>query len=121
MSVDRFKQAAKAMQQQFTDRIPKRPLLCAGVSTFWRDSSAFGCTGIGGRLKSAPPFSMPVYKTWRLWGSLPAKAEAVPHATPGHAFAAADRELDRRNSGPLWLKDTRIAELVSRTILALGW
>jgi hypothetical protein len=55
--------------------------------------------------------------TWRLWGSLPAKAEAVPHPTPGHAFAADDRELDRRNSGPLWLKDTRIAELVSRTIL----
>ena len=80
-----------------------------------------------------PAFSMPEYTrrlphfhpddaclflTWRLWGSLPAKAEARPRPTPGHAFVAADRELDRLDSGPLWLKDIRIAELVSRAILA---
>jgi putative transposase len=70
------------------------------------------------RLPHFQPNNAYLFLTWRLWGSLPAKAETVPHPTPGHAFAAADRELDRRNSGPLWLKDTRIAELVSRTILA---
>jgi REP element-mobilizing transposase RayT len=70
------------------------------------------------RLPHFQPNDAYLFLTWRLWGSLPAKPEAVPHPTPGHAFAAADRELDRRNSGPLWLKDTRIAELVSRTILA---
>jgi putative transposase len=70
------------------------------------------------RLPHFQPNDAYLFLTWRLWGSLPAKAEAVPHPTPGHAFAAADRELDRRNSRPLWFKDTRIAELVSRTILA---
>jgi len=59
-----------------------------------------------------------LFLTWRLWGSLPAKVEIHRYPTPGHAFAAADRELDRQDSGPFWLKDTRIAKLVSRTILA---
>ena len=39
------------------------------------------------------------------------------YRTPGHAFAAHDRVLDRRATGPLWLKDPPIADLVSHTIL----
>jgi putative DNA methylase len=70
------------------------------------------------RLPHFHPEDAYLFLTWRLWGSLPAKVETHHYATPGHAFAAADRELDRHNSGPLWLKDTRIADLVSRTILA---
>src|SRR5438046_827016 len=42
-------------------------------------------------------------------------ADAYP--TPGHAFVAGDHVLDRRASGPLWLRDPRIADLVSDTIL----
>ena len=37
--------------------------------------------------------------------------------TPGHAFVAGDHVLDRRASGPFWLRDPRIADLVSDTIL----
>ena len=46
-----------------------------------------------------------LFLTWRLWGSLPVEADSTLYATPGHAFAAQDRVLDRRASGPLWLKD----------------
>ena len=54
---------------------------------------------------------------WRIWGSLPANATPSEYATPGHAFTANDRILDRRASGPLWLRDHRIADLVSHAIL----
>jgi len=37
--------------------------------------------------------------------------------THGHAFVAADRVFDRRTSGPLWLRDDRIADLVAHAIL----
>jgi hypothetical protein len=36
--------------------------------------------------------------------------------TPGQAFAAADRALNRDSRGPLWLNDGRIARLVAETI-----
>jgi len=39
------------------------------------------------------------------------------YATPGRAFVAQDRALDRSAAGPLWLKDPRIADLVSNPIL----
>jgi REP element-mobilizing transposase RayT len=58
-----------------------------------------------------------LFLTWRLWGSLPAAMDSTVYTTPGHAFAACDRILDRRASGPLWLRDTRIADLVSSAIL----
>ena len=37
--------------------------------------------------------------------------------THGQAFVAADRVFDRRTSGPLWLRDERIADLVAPAIL----
>jgi len=58
-----------------------------------------------------------LFITWRLWGSLPARSGPIIYATPGQAFAAQDRILDRRSSGPLWLKDARIAGVVSHAIL----
>jgi REP element-mobilizing transposase RayT len=70
------------------------------------------------RLPHFHPENTYLFLTWRLWGSLPAKPQHHRYPTPGHAFAAADRELDRLASGPFWLKDTRIAELVSRAVLA---
>ena len=57
-----------------------------------------------------------VFLTWRLWGSLPPKAEPMVYPTSGHAFVAQDRALDRRLTGPRWLGDPRIADLVGNAI-----
>ena len=69
------------------------------------------------RLPHFHPDDTYLFVTWRLSGSLPAKRDATLFATPGHAFAAYDRVLDRRASGSLWLKDPRVADLVSSAIL----
>jgi REP element-mobilizing transposase RayT len=64
------------------------------------------------------PEGRAIFLTWRLHGSLPAcslqklRAEKIP--TAGQEFARADQHLDRAEAGPLWLKDTRIADCVSR-------
>lgn len=58
-----------------------------------------------------------MFLTWRLWGSLPIKVDSRVHSTAGHAFAVADRVLDRRTSGPLWLADRRVAHLVAHAIV----
>jgi putative transposase len=59
------------------------------------------------------PEGQPVFVTWRLAGSIP-----VPHAAllkndsnPGKAFARFDRKLDRSQFGPMWLGDTRVANM----------
>ena len=53
--------------------------------------------------------------TWRLYGSLPKSPSSAPG---GAAFVALDRQLDRATDGPLWLKDPRVAECVSRVLLS---
>lgn len=54
-----------------------------------------------------------LFVTWRLEGSLPAhRREEVPDETAGEAFVRLDRQLDRAACGPLWLKDSRVAEAV---------
>jgi putative DNA methylase len=58
------------------------------------------------------------YSLLGVYGSLPRGAEkAAAQLTPGQAFTAADRRLDRLATGPLWLKDQRIAQLVAHAIL----
>jgi putative transposase len=55
----------------------------------------------------------------RLWGSLPVAKRVGNDAslsTPGQAFAAADRALERDARGPFWLKDGRVAGFVAETI-----
>jgi putative transposase len=69
------------------------------------------------RLPHFHPNDTYLFLTWRLWGSLPARADSTAYPTPGHAFAAADRVLDRRASGPRWLRDPRIADQVSHAVL----
>ena len=70
------------------------------------------------RLPHFHPNDSHLFLTWRLWGSLPSGTEkAAPHLTPGQAFAAVDHSLDRLDSGPLWLKDQRIAKRVSHAVL----
>jgi REP element-mobilizing transposase RayT len=66
------------------------------------------------------PEGQALFITWRLYGSLPKevlraleierKNKRQPSA--GRAFRDADRLLDRAQSGPLWLKDPRIAKCV---------
>jgi putative DNA methylase len=58
-----------------------------------------------------------LFLTWRLFGSVPGRFGTVEYPTAGHAFVAQDRVLDRCESGPVWLADYRIAELISRAIL----
>jgi putative transposase len=56
-----------------------------------------------------------LFLTWRLFGSLPRLAAPVvgtAHPSAGKAFLLSDRQLDRASSGPLWLKDPRVAQLV---------
>jgi REP element-mobilizing transposase RayT len=53
------------------------------------------------------------FLTWRLCGSLP-RGTGTPACmpSPGMQFVLVDRILDTASSGPLWLKDPRIAQLV---------
>src|SRR5437660_2192937 len=69
------------------------------------------------RLPHFHPSDAWLFLTWRLWGTLPANGNADAYPTPGHALVAGDGVLDRCASGPLWLRDPRIADLVSDTIL----
>jgi hypothetical protein len=61
-----------------------------------------------------PPEAI-LFLTWRLFDSLPINATSQPEA--GRAFVHADRLLDRKSHGPLWLKDPEIANLVAETLL----
>src|SRR3954465_1225677 len=58
-----------------------------------------------------------LFLTWRLRGSLPAKPATVLYASPGHAFVAQHRALDTQASGPRWLRNERIADLVAEAML----
>jgi putative transposase len=58
-----------------------------------------------------------LFLTWRLYGSLPAALPDIIYPTPGHAFVAQDRALDRAQ-GPRWLNDSRLAHIVAEAILA---
>jgi REP element-mobilizing transposase RayT len=52
-----------------------------------------------------------------LRGSAPAAADPRTFQSAGHAFVAHDRVLDCATTGPLWLKDARIADIVAQAIL----
>ena len=55
-----------------------------------------------------------IFITWRLHGSLPAqlRPQFKKSDPAGKIFAKFDRALDRAQSGPLWLKNERIAETI---------
>jgi REP element-mobilizing transposase RayT len=62
----------------------------------------------------------PVFVTWRLWGSLPQERSFLPeYVTSGEAFAALDRLLDTTRVGPVYLREDRIAGIVSDHLRAL--
>jgi hypothetical protein len=59
----------------------------------------------------------PVFLTWRLHGSLPPN-RAFPDSTvsSGKAFAAMDRLLDETQSGPFYLRQPALAQMVVEAI-----
>jgi mutator protein MutT len=65
------------------------------------------------------PDSATVFVTWRLAGTLPVPIAAflTSNPNPGESFARHDRELDRMQSGPVWLKNPRIANIVVSALL----
>jgi|SRR5579872_122083 len=69
------------------------------------------------RLPHLQPDGAVLFVTWRLSGSEPAKREFVVYPTEGHAFLAYDRSLDHGATGPMWLRDPQIADLVAQAIL----
>lgn len=62
------------------------------------------------------PPGVPLFITWRLYGSLPRAVlellERNKKLSEGKRFAVADAELDRASTGPLWLREPRIAKSV---------
>jgi putative transposase len=57
------------------------------------------------------PDGAALFITFRLYGTLP-----IAFGLDGRAFTAADRKLDHASIGPSWLKQPRVAEIVSETI-----
>jgi len=55
------------------------------------------------------PDDVPLFVTWRLYGSMPS-------AGSGRSFVEMDRELDEARCGPVWLGDPRIASVVVRCL-----
>jgi len=66
------------------------------------------------------PQNTPIFVTWRLKGSIPKclieAANRIKGAKAGQRFAFVDRGLDTNVSGPRWLADTRIAEMLCSEI-----
>jgi len=59
------------------------------------------------------PPEQDIFMTWRLKGSLPSHIRGISSMTSsGERFQALDRELDRGDTGPLWLRDPRVARCV---------
>jgi REP element-mobilizing transposase RayT len=61
-----------------------------------------------------------IFLNWRLWGSVAkCKREDLLKSNPtaGHAFVVEDRELDRKKSGPKWLADERVAQMVADKLM----
>jgi len=54
-----------------------------------------------------------LFITWRLYGSLPEQFRLKNTIeSSGNTFVRYDRVLDQAQTGPLWLKDSRVAECV---------
>jgi REP element-mobilizing transposase RayT len=69
------------------------------------------------RLPHLYVIDQPLFVTFRLFGSLPAN-RAFPRSklTSGQAFVAMDRLLDTARSGPMFLKQPEVAQLVLDSI-----
>jgi hypothetical protein len=69
------------------------------------------------RLPHIYPEGKPLFITWHLHGSLPHSSYPPPgKLNAGQAFVWIDRHLDAARSGPLYLKQEPIAQLVIASI-----
>ena len=68
------------------------------------------------RLPHWVPDQAALFVTWRLAGSLPARQTEVLRAERVN-FMQHDEEAHRGSTGPHWLQDQRIADVVSKAIL----
>jgi putative transposase len=65
------------------------------------------------RLPHWHPPGQELFITWRLHGSLPVHVRPPAETeSSGQAFVRYDRALDKAQTGPLWLKDPRVAEAI---------
>ncbi len=63
------------------------------------------------------PAAASIFVTWRLHGSLPSHFWLkLDEQLPGRKFALADRVLDRAQSGPVWLRNPRVAQRVVESL-----
>jgi putative transposase len=67
------------------------------------------------------PEAASIFLTWRLYGSLPASVRTAKNGcatkySAGKRFKLLDSALDKCTTGPLWLKDPRIAASIVETI-----
>ncbi|MFZ0883733.1 MAG: transposase [Candidatus Acidiferrales bacterium] len=66
------------------------------------------------------PEGPPIFLTWRLYGSLPAsffsRLREIKKFSAGEEFRRADERLDHGDTGPVWLKDPRVAASVVRKL-----
>src|SRR5271169_6474793 len=67
------------------------------------------------RLPHWQPEGVPIFVTWRLYGSLPV-GKVSESLTQGERFLLIDRQLDSATSGPMFLKDPQVAAAVVETL-----
>ena len=68
------------------------------------------------RLPHVSEIGHPVFLTWRLHGSLPADRFFPAQLSSGRQFAALDRLLERARSGPFYLRQPVLADMVVEAI-----
>ena len=73
------------------------------------------------RLPHWHPEGASIFLTWRLYGSLPASLRTARNGcatkeSAGKRFKLLDSTLDKCTTGPLWLKEPRIAAAIVETI-----
>ena len=68
------------------------------------------------RLPHYHSLGQPIFVTWRLHGSLPANRSFPSATTSGQAFVAMDSLLDNARTGPLYLRQPDIANMVVEAI-----
>ena len=61
--------------------------------------------------------SLPVFLTWRLNGSLPGnRVFPDPKLSSGRTFAVLDRLLDQARTGPFYLRQPAVAQMIVEAI-----
>jgi putative transposase len=70
------------------------------------------------RLPHWQPVGVPIFLTWRLYGSLPCwiRQPASDSVSEGQRFAELDQQLDSATSGPMFLKNPQVAAAVADTL-----